>query len=443
MKKTNLITLVSLMIAALFLVSCGGLKKMQKNAGTVTYTVTPQILEMHADSVEVTITVKYPAKYFNKRAILEATPVLKHDGGEKAYKTQKVQGEKVEENNPVISYTDGGSFSYNDKIPYVDAMKISQLEARIKGTVKKKSAEFDPIKIADGVIATPSLVQPDAKPIIGKDKFQRIIPESKTADIHFAIQQSNIRGNELTAEDMKMLKDYIKEAKENERKEFKGVSVSSYASPDGAIDLNTGLAKKRGDAAQDYMKKEFSKVEEAKDGSFYSIASTPEDWDGFQRELQASDIADKDLILRVLSMHSDPEVREKEIKNMAKTYLELADKVLPKLRRSKLAVNVDLIGYSDEEIVQIFNTTPNTLKVEELLYAGTLFNDYNQKLKVYQTFTEVYPDDWRGPNNVGMAFIHLGKVADAKSAFEKAKKLNSSEPIVLNNLGVCELLMGN
>ncbi|MFH2144151.1 MAG: hypothetical protein ABIJ97_17120 [Bacteroidota bacterium] len=437
MKKINIISFVSLLVAVIILSSCSGLKKMQKNAGLVEYKVTPQILEMHADSVAVGITVNYPAKYFNKKAIVEATPVLKWQGGEKAFKMQTVQGEKVEENNPVISYA-GGNFSYSDKISYDEAMRVSELNINIKGKIKKKELEFDPIKIGDGVIATPGIVKIDPRPILGKDAFQRIIPESKNGAIYFAIQQSNIRNTELTSVEMKALKEYIKEAKENERKEFKGVSISSYASPDGPLDLNTGLATKRGDVSTDFVKKEFGKDEAVKNENFFSKASTPEDWEGFKTELQASDLADKDIILRVLSMHSDPEVREKDIKNMAKTYLDLANKVLPKLRRSKLAVNVDLVGYSDEELKQIFSVKPDSLKVEELLYTATLYTDNNQKLKVYQSCAEIYKEDWRGPNNVGYAYVNLGKISEAKTAFENAKKIASNN-IILNNLGVCAL----
>lgn len=438
MKKLHIISFVSLLAAVLILSSCNGLKKMQKNAGLVEYKVTPQILEMHADSVQVGITVNYPEKYFNKKAILEATPVIKWQGGEKAFKLQKLQGEKVEENNPVISYA-GGSFTYSDKISYDEAMRISDLNVNIKGKIKKKEMDFEPVKIGNGVIATPGIVKIDPRPILGKDAFQRIIPETKNGSIFFSIQQSDIRNSELTSAEIKALKEYIKEALKNERKEFKGVNVSAYASPDGPLDLNTGLATKRGDVSSNFVKKEFGKDEAAKDEKLFTKATTAEDWDGFQTELQGSDLADKDLILRVLSMHSDPEVREKEIKNMAKTYIELAEKVLPKLRRSKVAVSVDLIGYSDEELKQIFSVKPDSLKIEEILYTATLYNDNNQKLKVYQACADIYKEDWRGQNNVGYAYIKLGKVAEAKTAFENAKKLASNN-IVLNNLGVCALL---
>ncbi len=445
MKNSKFLSLAVIALIALFISSCGGIKKMKKNAELVSYTVTPKILEMHADSVEISITGKFPPKYFSKKVIVEATPVVKYKDGEKAYKVQKLQGEKVEDNNPVISYVDGGSFSYTDKIPYNKGMRVSDLEIRISGYKaghEDKKLDFDPKKIADGVIATPGLVQADAKAIMGKDKFQRIIPESKSADIHFAIQQAIIKSKELKQEDIKALQDYIDEVNKNERKEFKGINLSAYASPDGGLDLNTKLAQNRAKSTEKYLKKELKDVEAASKEGFVSESTTAEDWDGFKQLMETSDVADKDLILRVLSMYSDPDVREKEIKNISKAYLEVADKVLPQLRRSKLNVNVDLIGYSDDEITKIFNEKPDSLKLEEMLYAATLTNDFNQKLKVYQQVVKTYPNDWRGPNNVGYAYVNLNKIDDAKKAFEDAKKLDESNPIIINNCGVIALMKG-
>ncbi len=446
MKKTRIISLTALVLATLIISSCGGIKKMNKNAELISYKVSPTTLEMHADSVEIRISGTFPAKYFHKKVIVEAVPVIKLKSGEKAFKMQKLQGESVEDNNPVISYVSGGSFSYTDKIPYTEGMRISDLEIRISGYPAGKEAgkiSFPAKKIADGVIATPGLLQPDAKSILAKDKFQRIIADSKLADIHFAIQQASIKGKELKAEDIKALEDYIKEANENERKEFTGISVSSYASPDGATDLNTKLVGNRAKSAEKYLNKTLKKVEDAKTEGFISQTTTPEDWDGFKDLMQDSEIADKDLILRVLSMYSDEEVREKEIKNISKAYLEVADKILPQLRRSKISANINLVGYSDEEITSIFNLKPDSLSVEELLYAATLTKDLNQQLKIYKEFTKVYPNDWRGPNNVACTNIKLGKLEDAKNAVHDAKKLDESNPIIMNNCAVVYLLSGD
>lgn len=419
---------------------------MKKNYGMVDYTVTPPVLEEHADSVDISITGKFPEKYFNKKAMADVTPVLKWEGGEKAFKTVKVQGEAVQDNNTTIAYVSGGSFSYTDRISYADAMKMSKLEVRVDAyiaTKPDKKVGFDVKEIASGVIATPLLVNMKGKVIIGADKFQRITADKKQAEILYNIQQAQVRSSELRKDEVKALVEYINEAKENERKEFTGVTVSSYASPDGAEDLNSKLADNRSKAADKYIQKQFRKVEAASKEDFVSNNITAEDWDGFKQLVQASDIADKDLILKVLSMYSDTETREKEIKNISAVYLELAKDILPKLRRSKINVNVNLIGYSDEEITAIFNAKPDSLNVEELLYAATLTKDQAQKLNVYTKCSEIYPKEWRGFNNKGVILFETEKYDEAKQAFEAAKELDNTNSKVLNNLGAVELVKGN
>lgn len=444
----NLSGILIIAIIAFVISGCGGLGKMVKNAGTIEYSVTPEILEMHADSVAVGISGKFPEKYFNKKAVVVVKPVLKWNGGEKALKEVTLQGESVEDNNTVIKIS-GGNFSYNDKIPYVDDMKISQLELRATASIKSKSADFEARKIADGVIATPKLLMTDARPIIGKDNFQRITPEIKEADIHFAIQQANIRPGELSQDDVKGLKKYLEEVLKAENKEFKGFSVSAYASPDGAEELNTKVSDNRGTTAEKFIGDEIKKVripkgqdamkekaEKAKDKGMYDVKTTAEDWSGFQQLMKASDLQDKDLILRVLDMYQDPIKRETEIKNIASVYPKVADKILPQLRRSILKVNVDVIGLSDEEIMTLANESADSLTVEELLYAATLVKDNNVKLDIYKKCETIYPQEWRGFNNAGCILVRLNKIAEAKEAFAKAKELKDGETIVMNNLGV-------
>jgi len=446
MRRGKILTLVSVALTTVILTSCGGLNKMKKNYGMVDYTVTPPVLEEHADSVDISITGKFPEKYFNKKAMADVTPVLKWEGGEKAFKTVKVQGEAVQDNNTTIAYVSGGSFSYTDKISYADAMKMSKLEVRVDAyiaTKPDKKVGFDVKEIASGVIATPLLVNMKGKVIIGADKFQRITADKKQAEILYNIQQAQVRSSELRKDEVKALVEYINEAKVNERKEFTGVTVSSYASPDGAEDLNSKLADNRSKAADKYIQKQFKKVEAASKEDFVSNNITAEDWDGFKQLVQSSDIADKDLILKVLSMYSDSETREKEIKNISAVYVELAKDILPKLRRSKINVNVNLIGYSDEEITAIFNAKPDSLNVEELLYAATLTKDQAQKLNVYTKCSEIYPKEWRGFNNKGVILFETEKYDEAKQAFEAAKELDNTNSKVLNNLGAVELVKGN
>ena len=444
MKQSRINVFASIALAVL-LASCAGLNKMKKKAEDVTYTVTPEVLEAHAGKVDVTIKVKVPENYMDKKATIQLTPVLKYEGGETAFASKTVQGESVDGNNQVISYLNGGQYTYTGSVPYNENMKVSDLVVRIKASKGEASMDLDDIKIAEGVIATSDLVKDKgAAAALGKDNFQRIVPESKGADIYFLIQNAALRGTELRKEEIKALKDYIKEAKAAENKNFKGVEVSAYASPDGPTDLNTSLAEKRQKSSKNYLAKELKKAKV--DGSaedFFSLKSTPEDWEGFKTLMAASSVQDKDLILRVLSMYSDPEVREKEIKNMAETYKVLADDILPKLRRSKIAVNVEVIGKSDEEIAELASSNPSELNVEEILYAATLTEDLNKKLDIYKAAAKQFPKCWRAQNDIAYILVEQDKLNDAKSALEKANELNPNNAIINNNLGVVALRQGD
>ncbi len=444
MKKSKINVFASIALAAI-LSSCAGLNKMKSGAQDVTYTVTPEVLEAHAGKVDVTVKVKVPEKYMDKKAIVELTPVLKYEGGETAFPSKTVQGESAEGNDQVISYLNGGQYTYTGSVPYNENMKVSDLVVRIKATKGTTSIDFDDYKIADGVIATSDLVMDQgAMAALGKDKFQRVIPESKDADIYFLIQQAALRGTELRKEEIKALKDYIKDAEAAENKKFTGVDISAYASPDGPTDLNTKLSEKRQDVAQKYLAKELKKAKV--DGSaegFFDLKNTPEDWEGFKALMEASSIQDKELILRVLSMYSDPEVREKEIKNMSETFKVIADDILPQLRRSKIAVNVELIGKSDEEIAELAASNPGELNEEELLYAATLTEDLDKQLSIYKSATEVFPQSWRGYNDVAYVLVKQDKIDDAKVALDKANELSTGNAVVNNNLGVIALRSGD
>jgi tetratricopeptide (TPR) repeat protein len=431
-----------LILAAAFLASCSGLNKMKKEAGDIKYEVTPKVLEAHGGLVNVTIKGTFPEKYFNKKATLSVTPVLTYTGGETAFdKVQVLQGEKVQANNKVITYT-GGDFTYTSAIPYKDAMKMSELVLRTTASIKDKSLDFDPVKLADGVIATSTLVMKHAKAIYMKDNYVRITPETKAAAINYVINQANIRSSELKKDDVKLLKDYIAAVSTDPNKQMKGAVVSSYASPDGKFDMNEKLSEKRGTSADKFIKKEFDKIEAAKAEGFFNSLTTAEDWDGFKTEVENSTIQDKDLILRVLSMYSDPEVREKEIRNMSSAFEALKTDVLPKLRRSKMLVNVDNIGRSDEQILAQAKSDPKVLSLEEILHAGALTTDANEKFAFYKAATELNPKCIRAHNNVGCALLGLGKTDEALAAFDKAKALENND-VVKNNTGFAYLVKGD
>ena len=431
-----------LILAAIVMSSCSGLNKMKKNSNLVKYEVTPKILETHAGVVTVTIKGTFPPKYFDKKTTVTATPVLTYTGGETAFdKVQVLQGEKVQANNKVITTT-GGDFTYTSTIPYKDAMKMSELVLRLKAVRGKKTLDFEPVKIADGVIATSTLVQKEGKPILLKDKYVRINPESKLADIHYKINEADITSKELKAEDIALLKEYIKSISADSSRKLKSTDVSSYASPDGSMKINTPLSEKRGKTAGKFIKKEFTKIDAAKADGFFNEKTTSEDWDGFKSEVEKSTIQDKDLILRVLSMYSDPEVRNKEIKNMTSAFEKLKTDILPKLRRSQMAVNVDIVGRTDEQIVSQMKSDPKVLNQEEMLHAASLTTDLNEQLKFYQAAADNDPKDFRAQNNIGNTYMALGKTDEAIAAFEKAKGIENND-VVKNNLGFGALVKGD
>lgn len=429
-----------LVLTAAVLVSCSGLNKMKKNASLIKYEVTPPVLATHADVVDVTVKGSFPAKYFDKNTTLEVTPVLVYAGGETAYDKVTLQGDNVQSNNKLISYTSGGNFSYTGKIPYKDAMKKSELMVRVKATRKTTSLDFDPVKIADGVIATSKLVvNAHNKPLSSSDKYVQINPEQKTADINYVINQAAARPEELKAEDIQLLKDYIKTVNTTDNLQFTGAVVSSYASPDGALDLNAKLAEKRGTTADSFIKKEFTAAKGVDAATFFNEKTTAEDWDGFKAEVEKSSIQDKDLILRVLSMYSDPAVREKEIKNMSAAFEAIKTDILPKLRRSMMTVSVNKVGRTNEQILAQMRTDPKVLSIEEMLRAGSLSTDANEQLKFYQAASDAYPRDFRAANNVGVAYIKLSKPAEAATAFAKAAAIENND-VVKNNQGFAALM---
>jgi len=428
-----------LLLAAAFMVGCSGLNKMKKNSSLVTYEVTPKVLETHAGQVDVTIKGTYPEKYFDKKTVLEITPVLVYEGGETPFQSVKTQGESVTENNQAISNASGGKFTYTSKVPYKDAMKLSQLVIRVNATRGSKQLPFDPYKIADGVIATSTLVEPHARAMMMADNYVRVLPENQLADINYLINQADLRGTELKAEDIVLLKEYIKQVNADPNRQFKGLEINSYASPDGKVDLNEKLSGQRGGTADKFIKKEFEKVEAAKTAGFFNSKTTAEDWNGFKTELEKSSVQDKDLILRVLSMYSDPEVREKEIRNMTAAFEVLKTDILPKLRRSQFNLSVDKVGRSDEQILAQFKTDASALSLEELLYAGKLSTDMNDKLAVYQKTSELFPKCIRAANNVGYCYLSLGKADEAIAALEKARAINYND-VVKNNLGFAYML---
>ncbi len=444
--KRTLRTVAVLTLAGVVISSCASLNKMKKMEKNIAYKVTPEVLEAKGGQVDVKIDATIPAKYFNKKVTLVATPVLKfQNGGEKAYEPKTFQGEKVQGNNEVVPYTTEKTVSYSGSVPFEEAMRVSGLYVKFVGSKGAKSVDYESRKIADGVIATATLVDNTPAAAIGADKFERITKEEQEAAIYYLINSAQIRTKEIKSGDIKALEKFIKDAKVAEDMELKNIQIQSYASPDGPMSLNEKLANNRENAADKFVKNNMkkNKVDEYKNLDFFKKYVVAEDWEGFKKAMEESNIRDKELILRVLAMHSDPEVREREIKNISSAFSTIADQILPKLRRSKFVVNAERIGKSDEEIRDLAKSNPAELNVEELLYAATLFDNNGDKLAIYETAMKQFPSDWRGFNDAGMILFEMGKIEQAKVNFQKADQMAANNKVIKNNLGAVELKNGN
>ncbi len=403
-------------------------------------TVNPSPLKVVGNRVNADISGTFPVKKFERKGILTVTPVLKFAGQEVVGETVTYIGEKVKENGTMVSYKEGGSYSQTCSFDYVPEMAKAELYLRFTAKVGKKETEVPDLKIADGVIATQKMVAAqENKPAVTADKFQRIIQEMQEADIKFLIQQSALRKSETGRKEVKDLTAAINEADKNERKAINKLEVSGYASPDGGMDLNTKLANDRQAAAQKFLKNQMKKN---KVNAAIESSVTAEDWEGFQKAIAESDIQDKQLVLRVLSMYTDPEEREAQIKNLSSVYKTIAEEILPALRRSRLILTTDLIGKSDDEILALVKEDPSQLNVEELLYAATLVENADEKMAIYNKVVELF-GDYRAHNNIGLIYFQQGNYAAADAAYQKALAINATNADVNYNAGVCAMALND
>ena len=430
MKKTNLF--LAFGMAALMLGGCG-LGKMVKKYDDVKHKVTPNPLEVHGDKVAVTISVKYPAKYFHKKAVVNVTPKITWEGGEKALKTVKLKGEAVEGDGIKVSSA-GGTITYIDTVAYQAEMKISKLVVTATATLgDKEPVDLGSKEVAEAMITTSQRVLGEEKLGLGADKYQKISIVSQTATINFAIQQANIRSREKSDADMKDLKSFVKKGYE-----LNDIAITSYASPDGPEDLNDRVSNNREKSTYAYMSNQLKAwgLKEAREDAKYEKASKSEDWEGFTNAVSTSDMADKELILKILNSYTDLAAREKEIKNLTDAYNKMKTSILPPLRRAEVTVNSLEPKLTDEQIAEYALSNPDTLKDEELLYGATLTDDIDNKMKIYESYSTLFPEDWRGPNNVGYIQMMKGDLAAAKTSFEKASSMNADVSQPYNNMGI-------
>lgn len=436
--KKNIPFLMAVIGTAMFS-SCGKLGDLSAD----NFKVNPTPLEAIGGEVPATINGIFPEKYMKKKAIVTVTPVLKYEGGEAVGQSATFQGEKVEDNNTEISYKVGGTYTMKTNFQYIPAMLNSELYARFDAKLGKKTVSIPEVKIGYGVLATSELLSRcTITASTAPDAFQRVIEQKQEANIKFLIGQANLRTSELSSVSIQDLVSILKEINDmQEERALQNIEVSAYASPDGNYDLNEKLAEKRQTVSSNFLGKQLKKInmDAEVDTKF-----TAEDWDGFQELVSKSNLQDKDVILRVLSMYQDPEEREQQIRNMSSVFTEIADGILPELRRARLIVNYEVIGRSDDQIVAQFQEDASKLSIEELLYGGNiLMEEANARKQWYETTVKLYPNDYRAYNNLAQLAIMEGNITAAQNWLNKAKNAGNKTPEVYANLAILAMKSGD
>ena len=424
------------MVAIITLPACSGKLTPLKETKMKTE---PQPLEVIGGEVPVTINVTFPEMWFNKNAVVTVTPVLRYATGETWGTSYSFQGEKVKANNQVVSRAGGGNATMRSRFEYKPAMRKSELYLTFDAKIKNKTVKLPDIKIADGVLATSMLANAaTANPAVGADKFQRIIKEAYDANIMFLIQQAELRSSELAKGELADWKNLVENANQAPNQNV-SVEISAYASPDGGLALNDALAGRRETNTATYLNRELKRrnVDIPIDARY-----TAQDWEGFRELVSKSNLQDKDLVLRVLSMYTDPAEREREIKNISTVFKTLADVILPQLRRSRLTANIEIIGKSDAEITALAKDAAGSLTIEELLYAATLTDNETEKETIYTKASTIFANDYRPWNNIGMQRFRAGDFTKAEEMFNKSNSIkNNSEANI--NLGLLALMKGD
>ena len=425
----------------LFMTSCSKLGPLTAD----NFTVIPNPLETNAGQVPATINGTFPEKYMKKKAVVTVTPELRYGDGQVAKgQSATFQGESVMGNDQTISYKVGGRYTMKTAFDYVPEMQKSEMYLTFDARIGKKQCDVPAVKVADGVIATSELYKKtlaSENGCIAPDAFQRVTEQKQEANIKFLINQANIRKSELKNNSVQEFVDMLKKINaDREGYNVQNVEIQAYASPEGGVKFNDKLAGNRQNESEKYVKNTLKQTNVNAD---IDAHYTAQDWDGFQKLVAASDLQDKDVILRVLSMYSDPQEREQQIRNMSAGFRELADGILPELRRSRLIINYETIGRSDDQIKEQYASDPSKLSVDELLYSATLDETPAKQEEIYKKTAELYPNDYRAYNNLAALALAKGDTSAAKKYAEKAASMGSNNPEAQANLGLLALMDGD
>lgn len=431
-------------VLALLFSGCG-IKKMIKNAGSISYEVKPNPLELHGDSIMITVSGDLPPKYFHKKATLDVNPVIKYDGGEKALRSITLRGDKVEGAGEGISFDQGGKFTITDKVLYSPGMEKAELVLRAQAQYKSKTTDLPEMVIAKGTIVTPLLLQKDYMVMIDADKFDKNPTATQKANIYYLVDSWQVRSVELKSDEMDNMYSFIEKAAADSSN-FKEMKIYGYASPEGELDRNSKLSENRAAEGSKVMYNRFAKAKlkelKSREGFYTSITTDYEDWDGLKQMLQTSSIEGKSDAINIINSVNDPEAREAKFKELA-SYDPIYEAYFPKLRRAEINLVVELKTRTDAQIKDLALAAPDSLGNEELLYGSTLVESDEDKMKIYQSYARLFPEDYRGFNNTGAMYVKMGKLNEAQAEFEKASKVGSNISSVQNNLGVTAAKRGD
>ena len=439
MQKKNLLFLSA--ASLLLMTSCSKMGPLSAD----NFTVVPNPLETQAGQVPATINGTFPEKYMKKKAVVTVTPELRYADGQVAKgQSATFQGEKVMGNDQTISYKVGGRYTMKTAFDYVPEMQKSEMYLTFDARIGKKQQKVPAVKVANGVIATSELYRKtlaSENGCIAPDTFQRVNEKKQEANIKFLINQANIRKSELKNNSVQEFVDMLKKINaDREGFNVQNVEIQAYASPEGGVKLNDKLAGNRKNESEKYVK---NTLKQTKVNADIDAHYTAQDWDGFQKLVAASNLQDKEVILRVLSMYEDPQEREQQIRNMSAGFRELADGILPELRRSRLIINYETIGRSDEQIKAQYSEDASKLSADELLYSATLDEPVAKQEEIYKKTAETYPNDYRAYNNLAALALAKGDTAKAREYAQKAASLGANTPEAQANLGLLSLIDGN
>jgi len=477
MKKVTFLSVVAFI--ALIFSSCG-LGKMIPNNQIALKLENPD-LENKGGKVEYVVKGTVPPKFMKKRATVDIqVPVFMNETGENKteIKSIKLVGEKSKEQGTVIPFKTGGSFTVSGSFPYQD--KLADQGIYGIGTAKKgkKSFTYAPIPIGDGISNTSSRI--GMNPVLSDNagngtNLLYAAPSYKpefttlTGTIYFEVNKSDLNWNlKLNKNDnakqaLTDLKNFLLNSFVS-GKEIQKITISGWASPEGEESLNQGLSEKRFDQGQkwlnkqiedwkkDYAKKNKIKVNDIKTPEItFENNAKGEDWSGFEVAVEKSNIKEKNQILNIVRSQKESAAREQKIREMTDIYTEIADQILPPLRRADVTITYNKNNYTNEEIFQLAKTDLSKLNDNEKMFAAANTTDLNAKEKIYNSIinTQESQNDWRAYNNLGILqindYLHTANKTTLDNAQNNLSKANAIEPnngLVLNNLGIAYFLEG-